>query len=85
MTQTDEKIRNEEIRGQNNCETAAQEVGQKVRATIEEISGVLPEKLPPAENIAEVRKTLRGTHRQLASEDRKRLIQSKPKPTKKSK
>ncbi len=39
ITQTEEKIRNEKIRGQKNLENAHYAVGRKVRQTMQEISG----------------------------------------------
>lgn len=43
ITQTTEKIANQNIRGQPRLEQAAYEVGQKVRHTMEELSGTSPE------------------------------------------
>jgi len=65
ITQTTEKIANENIRGQPRLEQAAYVVGQKVRHTIEELSGTPPEDLPVAEDIKQVRKKLKGTRKQL--------------------
>lgn len=48
ITQTREKIRNEDIRGQSALETAAQGVGKAVRQVMIETSGTRPENLPPA-------------------------------------
>lgn len=65
ITQTTEKIAKEDIRGQANLERAAYVVGQKVRHTMQELSGTSPEDLPPAEDIGQVRKKLKGTRKQL--------------------
>ena len=46
ITQTEEKIKNEKIKGQQSLEIAAKEVGKKVRKTMIEISNVAPENLP---------------------------------------
>jgi DNA-damage-inducible protein D len=46
VTQTEEKIRAERIRGQQPLQRAAEDVGRKVRRTMMEISGKRPEDLP---------------------------------------
>lgn len=69
ITQTEEKIRNEAIRGQAALEETAKGVGRKVRRTMEEISGTRPEDLKPAEDIREVHKQLRATSREFQQMD----------------
>ena len=46
IDQTNQKITNEKIIGQNNCNQAHYEVGKKVRKTIKELGGTMPEDLP---------------------------------------
>lgn len=53
ITQTEEKIRNEDISGQRPLERAAESVGRDVRDTMYRISGTRPERLPPAQDIKE--------------------------------
>ena len=50
-TQTDEKIKRERIQGKNQANKAHYEVGQKVRRTIQELGGTMPEELPTADSI----------------------------------
>lgn len=50
-TQTEEKLRREGITGKDNANRTHFEVGKKVRQTIEEIGGVMPENLPVAESV----------------------------------
>ncbi|MGD0089025.1 MAG: DNA damage-inducible protein D [Planctomycetota bacterium] len=50
-TQTEEKIRRERIVGKQRANRTHYEVGAKVRKTIQELGGTMPEHLPPAENI----------------------------------
>ncbi len=69
VTQTDEKIRAAHIRGQPALERTAEDVGRKVRRTMVEISGKRPEDLPPAEDIKEVHKKLKSTHREIRKLD----------------
>jgi len=70
VTQTEEKIRAERIRGQQPLERAAKDVGRKVRRTMIEISGKRPEDLPPAEDIKQVHKKLKSSHREIKKLDK---------------
>ncbi|MEX2307126.1 MAG: hypothetical protein WD738_06015 [Pirellulales bacterium] len=65
VTQTDAKIRNEDIQGQRECESAAYIVGSKVRKTMKELSGSTPEHLPLTEPIKDVKKQLKNTRKAL--------------------
>ena len=53
-TQTEEKLRREEIRGKGKANKTHFEVGRKVRKTIEELGGTMPENLPVEENIKKI-------------------------------
>jgi DNA-damage-inducible protein D len=53
-TQTEEKLRRENVRNKNRANAIHQDVGRKVRQTIRELGGTMPEKLPVAENIKKV-------------------------------
>jgi len=55
ITQTDDKIRNEKIKGEGHATFAHMIVGQKVRKTIQEIGGTMPEDLPIEENVKELK------------------------------
>lgn len=57
-TQTEEKLRRESIKGKQEANRTHYEVGKKVRKTIGEIGGTMPEKLPNAESIKIVQKKL---------------------------
>lgn len=51
-TQTDEKLRRENIQGKERANAAHYEVGRKVRQTIKELGGTMPENLPtPSKSI----------------------------------
>lgn len=54
-TQTEEKIRREKITGKEKANLTHREVGAKVRQTIRELGGTMPEHLPPAEDIRKLR------------------------------
>ena len=55
-TQTEEKLRRENIQGKSNANKAHFEVGKKVRRTIQELGGTMPEKLPTAESVKQIEK-----------------------------
>ena len=50
-TQTEEKLRRENINGKAKANQAHYDVGKKVRQTIEDLGGTMPEDLPTAESI----------------------------------
>jgi DNA-damage-inducible protein D len=70
VTQTEEKIRGERIRGQKPLERAAEDVGREVRRTMVKISGRRPEELPPVGDIKKVHKKLKSSHREIKRLDR---------------
>ena len=56
-TQTDEKLRREQIKGKEKANQTHYEVGAKVRQTIEELGGTMPEDLPtPDKSIKQIEK-----------------------------
>lgn len=56
-TQTDEKLRRENIRGKSEANKTHYEVGAKVRQTIQELGGTMPEDLPtPDKSIKQIEK-----------------------------
>lgn len=55
-TQTEEKLRREKIQGKETANRTHFEVGAKVRKTIEDIGGTMPENLPVADSIKELNK-----------------------------
>lgn len=50
-TQTEEKLKRENIKGKQNANMTHYEVGAKVRQTIKELGGTMPENLPTVESI----------------------------------
>jgi len=50
-TQAEEKLRRDKIKGKPAANRRHYEVGKKVRQTIEELGGTMPENLPAAESI----------------------------------
>ena len=55
-TQTEEKIRREKIKGKSNANKTHYEVGHKVRNTIKELGGAMPEDLPTENSIKLIEK-----------------------------
>jgi len=53
-TQTEEKLRREQIKGKNKANKTHYDVGAKVRQTIKELGGTMPESLPVAESIKSI-------------------------------
>ncbi|MCL2132470.1 MAG: DNA damage-inducible protein D [Lentimicrobiaceae bacterium] len=70
-TQTEEKLRREQIKGKTKANKTHYEVGAKVRQTIKELGGTMPENLPVAESI-----------KSLESKQRKQLSETKKEDTK---
>lgn len=65
-TQTEAKIKRENIKGEGNASLAHYHVGQKVRNTIENLGGTMPENLPVVDGIGKVKTRLK-------KEEKKRL------------
>jgi DNA-damage-inducible protein D len=55
-TQTEEKLKNENIKGKHKANQTHYEVGKKVRKTIQELGGTMPENLPVADSIKKLGK-----------------------------
>lgn len=53
-TQTEEKLRRENIKGKDKANKTHREVGAKIRQTIKELGGTMPENLPVAEDIKKI-------------------------------
>jgi len=70
ITQTDEKIKKDNIKGQYAASNTHFMVGGKVRQTIKDIGGELPENLPTEKHIKEIKKEIK----QLEKIENKKLI-----------
>jgi DNA-damage-inducible protein D len=53
-TQAEEKLRREKVKGKDAANRTHREVGAKVRQTIKELGGTMPEELPVAESIKKI-------------------------------
>lgn len=73
ITQTDEKIKKDNIHGEQSASRTHFMVGGKIRQTIKEIGGVLPEVLPPEKHIKDVKREVKS----LVREEKKKLKRAK--------
>ena len=55
-TQTEEKLKRDNIKGKQRANQTHYEIGKKVRKTIQEIGGTMPENLPVADSIKKLEK-----------------------------
>jgi DNA-damage-inducible protein D len=72
ITQTELKIKQDNVHGQSQLENAAETVGRKVRQTMLDISGVAPENLTKAEDINNVKKELKNKSKKIKLIDKKK-------------
>jgi len=72
VTQTEAKLKNDQIYGQKQAEQTAYTVGRKVRHAMQEISGNTPESLPPSEDIKKVKSAIKSSQREFAKLDKKK-------------
>ncbi len=61
VSQTNAKIKRESILGQDEAGVAHHEVGKKVRKTIKDLGGTMPEQLPAAEHVKGAKKRLKAS------------------------
>ena len=57
-TQTEEKLRRENIQGKQQANDTHFEVGRKVRQTIAELGGTMPEELPLHEDVKKIERKI---------------------------
>ena len=70
MTQPRDKLARENVRDQQRAIRTHNQVGREVRDAIKRIGGTLPENIPPAEHIKQVRKRIATTPAKLQLEDK---------------
>ncbi|MCL2832124.1 MAG: hypothetical protein FWD78_03045 [Treponema sp.] len=76
LTQTNAKIKRENLKGQQALESAAYNVGETVRKAIRENGGTMPEDLPPEVHVNKIKSELKKTSKEFSKKDKK-LIQKK--------
>ena len=62
-TQADAKLRRENIQGEMNANLTHYRVGQKVRKTIDDLGGTMPEKLPSTDGIGKAKTRIKRINR----------------------
>jgi DNA-damage-inducible protein D len=71
-TQTEEKLKRDNIKGKNNANKTHLEVGKKVRQTIKELGGTMPENLPVEDSIKKIeskeKKQIKGNNKSIGNE-----------------
>ena len=63
ITQTEAKLKREQVKGDLDARKTHHEVGEKVRQTIKDLGGTMPEELKPEKHIREVKKELKTAGR----------------------
>lgn len=81
ITQTEAKIRRENVQGQKKLEDTAFNVGKEVRQSIQRIGGTMPENLPRAEDIAKIKTGLKRANRGFIKSDNPKKIAGKNQST----
>jgi DNA-damage-inducible protein D len=75
-TQTEDKLRREQATSKDHANRIHNQVGKKVRQTIRELGGTMPENLPVAEDIKKVasreKKRIKEEQKQLKQEAKKK-------------
>lgn len=70
-TQTEEKLKRDKIKGKNNANKTHLEVGKKVRQTIKELGGTMPENLPVEDSIKKIetkeKKQIKGNNKSIGN------------------
>jgi DNA-damage-inducible protein D len=70
ITQTEERIKSRQIKGQMNLEQTHYEVGKEIRKIVKENTGVVPEELPMEKQLPEVKKNLKLGYKKMLKEDK---------------
>jgi hypothetical protein len=73
-TQTEEKLRRENVRNKDQARRIHEEVRRKVRKTIHELGGTMPENLPVAESV----KKVESRERKRLKAEKKKALQNPP-------
>lgn len=71
ITQTEERIKNQNVKGQSALENTHFQVGRAVREMVIENTGKSPENLPQEKAIQELKKELKKGHKKMLQEDSK--------------
>lgn len=72
VTQTEERIKNQNVTGQRNLEQTHLEVGKEVRKIVNKNVGTSPENLEQEKRLPEVKKEIKKGYRNMLKEDKKK-------------
>ncbi len=72
VTQTEERIKNQQIKGQNNLEKTHYEVGREVRGIVQRNVGKNPENLEQERQLPDIKKELKQGYKKMLKEDSKK-------------
>ena len=71
VTQTEERIKNKNVSGQNNLEKTHFEVGREVRGIVQKNVGISPENLSQEKQLPEIKKELKQGYKKMLQQDKK--------------
>ena len=77
-TQTEGKLRREKIKGKTVANQTHFEVGKKVRQTIKELGGTMPENLPTADSINKASRRLRSAEQSVIDNPQSAIVDTTP-------
>ena len=75
ITQTEAKLKRENIKGEQRAIDAHQRVGAEVRAAVERVGGVLPERLPKEQHIKKLISAKKKSEKSLKKSEAPKLIE----------
>jgi DNA-damage-inducible protein D len=70
ITMTEEKNRNEKVKGQFNLENTHREVGSQIRKVVLQNTGKNPENLPLEKKLPEVKKEIKQGYKEIKNQDK---------------
>ena len=76
VTQTEERIKSKNIKGQKNLEQTHYQVGREVRKIVQDNVGKSPEHLPQGKQLPEIKKELKQGYKNMTKEDSNYTISS---------
>jgi DNA-damage-inducible protein D len=76
ITQTEEKLRQDEVKGEGQAKKVHFNIGRRIRQMVEENTGSTPEQLPVKKHLPEVKKSLKMAKKGLEKIDNKKTNQN---------
>ena len=74
ITQTEEKLRQDEVKGENQAKKVHFNIGRRIRQMVEENTGSTPEQLPVKKHLPEVKKSLKMAKKGLEKIDNRKTV-----------